>query len=97
MYYVYMLRCEDNSLYTGITKDLERRFSEHLNSCKGAKYTKSHRPVKIASAFGVATKSEALRLEYAIKSMKKSKKEMLVTNELDINTVLETEIERISV
>ena len=97
MYYVYILRCEDNSLYTGITTDLERRFFEHLNGCKGAKYTKSHRPVKIASAFGVATKSEALRLEYAIKKMKKSRKEQLIAGAFDINAVLETEIKRISV
>ncbi len=97
MYYVYILRCEDNSLYTGITTDLERRFFEHLNSCKGAKYTKSHRPVKIASAFGVATKSEALRLEYAIKKMKKPRKEQLIAGAFDINAVLETEIKRISV
>lgn len=97
MYYVYILRCEDNSLYTGITTDLERRFSEHLNSDKGAKYTKSHKPVKIASAFGVATKSEALKLECAIKKMKKPRKEMLVVGELDISSLLETEIKRISI
>ena len=96
-YYVYILRCEDNSLYTGITTDLERRFSEHLNSDKGAKYTKSHRPVKIVSAFGVATKSDALKLEHSIKKMKKPRKEQLVSGELDINTLLETEIKRIFV
>ena len=97
MYYVYMLRCEDNSLYTGITTDLKRRFSEHTGTDKGAKYTKSRKPLQIAAAFEVATKSDALKLEYAIKKFGKPKKEMLVVGELDINTLFEWKIKRISV
>lgn len=51
MYYTYMLRCQDGSLYTGITTDLNRRFREHSGAgVVGAKYTKSHAPVTIEAA-----------------------------------------------
>ena len=46
MYYTYMIRCKDNSIYTGMTNNLERRLNEHLLN-KGAKYTKSHNAIKI--------------------------------------------------
>ena len=48
MYYTYMLRCSDNSIYTGMTNNLENRINEHLSkSKKGAKYTKSHNAIKL--------------------------------------------------
>jgi putative endonuclease len=78
-YYVYILRCEDNSLYTGITTDVERRFSEHLGkNGKGAKYTKVHKPVKIEKVFSCCDRAEASKLEYKIKKMTKEQKENLI-------------------
>lgn len=78
-YYVYILRCEDNSLYTGITTDVERRFSEHLGkNGKGAKYTKVHKPVKIEKVFSCCGRAEASKLEYKIKRMTKEQKENLI-------------------
>ena len=59
MYYVYMLRCEDGSLYTGITTDLARRFEEHRNG-KGAKYTRSRGAVRIEAAWSPKGKKEKL-------------------------------------
>lgn len=97
MYYVYMLRCSDNSIYTGITTDIERRFSEHMGSLKGAKYTKSRKPVKIETAFSVASKSDALKIEIQIKKLTKSNKEKLINSELDFSSILDLEIKRISV
>ena len=76
MYYVYMLRCEDGSLYTGITTDLARRFEEHRNG-KGAKYTRSRGAVRIEAAWSCEEKGDALRLEMAIKKLPKGKKEKL--------------------
>ena len=76
MYYVYMLRCEDGSLYTGITTDLSRRFEEHRNG-KGAKYTRSRGAVRIEAAWSCEEKGDALRLESAIKKLPKGKKEKL--------------------
>ncbi len=77
MYYVYMLRCTDGSLYTGSTDDIDRRYAAHVAG-KGAKYTKSHPPVALAAAWRTETKSEALKLEYRIKRFKKKEKERIV-------------------
>lgn len=63
---VYLLRCADDSLYCGITNDLESRLSKH-NSAKGAKYTRSRLPVKLVGVSFGMTKSEALKLEYRLK------------------------------
>lgn len=90
MYYVYVLRCEGDSLYTGITADVKRRFVEHVKG-KGAKYTKFHKPIKIEAVFETETKSEALKLEYKIKQLTKAEKEILIKNNDDI-TCLTKEI-----
>ncbi len=96
MYYVYMLRCEGNTIYTGFTTDVYRRFVEHTEGI-GAKYTRTHKPVKIECIFAVTTKSEALKLEYSIKKIGRPNKEKLIAGELDINEILDMKIERISV
>ena len=75
--YVYILKCSDNTLYTGWTTCLERRLREH-NSGKGAKYTRSRCPVELVYYEELGTKEEALRREYAIKQMKRREKELLI-------------------
>lgn len=81
MYYIYIIRCEDNSLYTGITTDLERRMEEHRDRGeKGAKYTKSHPFKKLEVAFESADRVSASKLEYRIKHLPKSKKEKLCSD-----------------
>ena len=70
---VYLVRCSDNSLYCGISNDLKNRLIEH-NSGKGAKYTRSRRPVEQVGISSEMTKSEALKLEYAIKQLPVEKK-----------------------
>lgn len=79
MYYVYMMRCSDNSLYTGITTDLERRFSEHTKKDgTGAKYTRAKQVVSIACAWVTDEgRSEASKLEARLKKLPKGKKEIL--------------------
>jgi len=74
MWFVYILECIDGSLYTGISTDIDRRLKEHNESKKGAKYTRSRRPVKLIDYCVVKDKSSALKLEYKIKSLKKDKK-----------------------
>lgn len=74
MNYTYIVRCRDGTLYTGWTNNLEKRMEAH-NSGKGARYTKSRRPVKLVYYEEFETKEEAMSREYAIKHMKKSKKE----------------------
>ncbi len=79
MYYVYMMRCSDNSLYSGITTDLERRFSEHTKkSGKGAKYTRAKEVVSVACAWVTGSgRSDASKLEARLKKLPKEKKELL--------------------
>lgn len=78
MYYVYMIRCEDGSLYTGSTDDPERRYAMHAAG-KGAKYTRSHKPAELAASWAVGSKPEALKLESRIKRLSKREKERIVS------------------
>ena len=78
-YYVYMLRCLDNSLYTGITTDVERRFREHTTKdVKGAKYTKARMPVSIEAVWEREGRSDASKLEAELKALTKAEKEKLI-------------------
>ena len=82
MYYTYMVRCEDNSIYTGMTNNLEKRINEHLSKDKnGAKYTKSHNAIKLEIAWKSKEKSLACKLEYYIKTLNKQQKEKLIYGE----------------
>jgi putative endonuclease len=77
-YFVYILQCSDTTLYTGITTDLKRRLQEHNNSDKGAKYTKTRRPVKLVYDEICQDRSSASKREYAIKHLtRKQKLELL--------------------
>lgn len=78
MYYIYMLRCEDNSIYTGITTNVEHRMKEHFTKINGAKYTKSHTPKKLEAVWQTENRAEACKLEYHIKRLAKRKKEALI-------------------
>lgn len=80
MYYLYILKCADKTLYTGITVDLERRAREHNSSTLGAKYTFSRRPVKLVYSQKFATRSAASKEETRIKKLKKTQKIELIKN-----------------
>lgn len=83
MYYVYILRCVDNSLYTGITNDIFKRLSEHFGeSDKKAKYTKAHKPTELAALWKCDSKNDALKIEYRLKELKKSEKEKLISENI---------------
>jgi putative endonuclease len=81
MWYVYYLRCADNSLYAGITTSLERRVFEH-NECnkKAAKYTRVRRPVTLVYAEPQPNRQQASRREYQLKQLSKHDKEQLVSD-----------------
>lgn len=78
-WFVYMLRCNDGTLYTGITTDLERRVREHNGEFKnkGAKYTKVRRPVALVYSADCADRSEAGKAEVALRKLSKAEKEKL--------------------
>ena len=67
MYFVYMVKCADNTFYTGITTELERRIEEHNGSDKGAKYTRVRRPVSLVYSEEHPDRSSASKREYEIK------------------------------
>ncbi len=76
---VYILRCRDGSLYTGIAKDVPRRVAEHASgSPRGAKYLRGRGPLQLVLTVGVPTREAALRLEARIKRMRKVDKEALL-------------------
>jgi putative endonuclease len=72
-WYVYIVKCSDNTLYTGIAKDIYKRIEQH-NKGKGAKYTRGRGPVTLVKSFECLTKGEALRLEYQTKQLSKKEK-----------------------
>ncbi len=79
-WYVYFLRCSDNSVYAGITTDITRRLSEHNHSnTLGAKYTRVRRPVKLAFYEPHENRSIASKREYQLKQMTKKQKEQLIS------------------
>lgn len=81
-WYVYFVRCADNSLYGGITTNLTRRIDEHNNSNqKGAKYTRTRRPVTLVYSEPCQDKSTAAKREYQIKHLSKKDKELLVQSQ----------------
>ncbi len=93
MYYTYMLRCSDNSIYTGMTNDLEKRLNEHKTKSKnGAKYTKAHDVIKLETAWKSKEKSLACKLEYQIKALTKQQKEDLINGE-KLSTYLKGKID----
>lgn len=79
-YWVYILRCADGTLYTGITDDVERRLAAH-NSGKGAKYTRGRGPVELVYREEAADKSAALRRELAIKRLSRAEKLALIAGQ----------------
>ncbi|MBR5536112.1 MAG: GIY-YIG nuclease family protein [Clostridia bacterium] len=91
MYYVYILRCENNYLYTGITTDVERRFREHSDGVgKGAKYTRAHKPLGVEAVWKAEGKSDASKMEHRIKKLKKDEKEKLI-QDANADFIIETD------
>lgn len=82
MNYVYILRCCDNTLYTGWTTSLEKRLKAH-NSGKGAKYTKARLPVEIVYFEEFDNKIEAMKREYAIKQLSRQEKLKLIDSKVN--------------
>lgn len=94
MYYTYILRCKDNSLYTGITTDLKRRLKEHKEKGKkSAKYTLTHSALKIEIAWQSDDRILASKLEFQLKKLNKKQKEDLIRNSKLLNKFLQDKIQ----
>jgi putative endonuclease len=77
MHYIYIVRCGDDTLYTGYTTDVERRLEEH-RSGDGAKYTRGRGPLELVHVEEYTTRSAAMSREYAIKQLSREGKEQLI-------------------
>lgn len=83
---LYVVLCSDNTLYTGVTTDIDRRVYEHNNTRKGAKYTRSRRPVTLIHEESHDSRSSAQKAEYRIKKLKRVKKlEYISACKIDLN------------
>lgn len=83
-WFVYILRCNDGSLYTGVAKDVHRRVEEHnSDNQRGAKYTRARRPVRLVYQEQVVSRSAAGKREYEIKQLNKTAKEQLIRSQSD--------------
>lgn len=83
MYYIYLLRCSDNTLYCGQTTDLERRVKEHNSEKSKSKYTRGRQPVRLVYFEKYKTLNEVLKREWQIKKLTKKQKEILITCIID--------------
>jgi putative endonuclease len=77
-WFIYMVECSDKTLYTGITTDLDRRIEEHNTDSRGAKYTRSRRPVHMVYFEEAISRSEASKREYQIKQLTRKDKLNLI-------------------
>lgn len=83
-WHVYMIECEDGSIYTGIAVDVQARFSAHALG-RGAKYTRAHKPVRLLWHQECADRSAASKIEYRIKGLSAKDKRLLAVGTLAMN------------
>ncbi|MDH3586758.1 MAG: GIY-YIG nuclease family protein [Gammaproteobacteria bacterium] len=81
-YSLYILRCADGSLYTGIALDVARRLEEHRNGVRGAKYLRGRTPVELVFERPAGDRAAALRLEYRVKRLSRTEKEALIGGDI---------------
>jgi putative endonuclease len=91
VWFLYVIRCKDGSLYTGITTDVKRRFEEHQgDDGKGSKYLRGKTPLQIVLKKKIGPKSLALKVEDKVKKLSKLKKEMFVEGKIKIKAIKQT-------
>jgi putative endonuclease len=91
-WFLYLIECEDGSVYTGIAVDVDARFDAHCNG-KGARYTRSRKPVRLLASFELADRSSASRAEYHVKQLTAAKKRELASGARTLESVLPVVVE----
>jgi putative endonuclease len=84
-WYMYVVECADETLYTGITTDVSRRVHEHNHTKQGARYTRARRPVELVGVWSYSNRSEAASSEYAFKDLDRSEKVEMLRDERVFN------------
>ncbi len=80
-WYVYIVRCSDDTFYTGIAKDIEQRIAQHNDGNRGARYTRSRRPVELVYQETAANRSAAQQREYQIRRLGAAQKRLLIAHQ----------------
>jgi len=88
-WHLYMIRCRQGQLYTGITTDVERRLREHSGGPRGARFLRGRGPLTLAYHASVGDRRDALRAEYRVKQLSRVQKEALIQGRLDLRALLE--------
>ncbi|MDX1492024.1 MAG: GIY-YIG nuclease family protein [Pseudohongiellaceae bacterium] len=89
LWHLYLVKCRNGSLYTGISTDVLRRFEEHQSGgAKGAKYLRGKGPLELVYTVAVGSKSEASVLEYRVKRLGREQKQQMITGKLNIQDLL---------
>jgi putative endonuclease len=91
-WFLYLIECDDGSLYTGIATDVEARFVAHASG-KGARYTRSRKPLRVLASFELTGRSEALRAEYRVKQLTARQKRALIAGERTLASLFASEEE----
>ena len=91
-YSLYILRCSDGSLYTGIAIDVESRLAEHENGARGAKYLRGRAPYRLVFEERVGDRSEAQSLEYRVKKLDRAMKLRLISGEMSLDALLPVDV-----
>ena len=86
-WFLYLIECEDGSVYTGIAKDVAARFAQHCNGT-GARYTRARKPVAVLASFALADRGSALRAEYRVKQLSPRQKRALAAGVVTLDSVL---------
>ena len=89
---LYILRCGDGSLYTGIAADVKKRLTEHESGGRGAKYLRGKGPLEVLLSQPVGDRARASRLEYRVKQLPRSQKLALVAGSLKLGDLLEDQV-----
>ena len=90
MWNIYILRCNDDSLYIGITNDLERRQREHASGKRGSKYVRGKKPFDLVFSHQIKEKGRALKIEHQLKKLTKDKKEYFLRNPSELRDFIDT-------
>jgi putative endonuclease len=86
-WFLYLIECEDRSVYTGITTDVDARFAAHANG-NGARYTRSRKPLRVLVSFELTDRANASRAEYWVKRLRPEQKRALAMGERTLESVL---------
>lgn len=86
-WHLYLLRCGDGSIYTGVSTDVSRRLAEHRGG-KGARYLRGRGPLALARKIRVGAKSDAFKMEWRVKRLPRNKKEQLIARKIKLQDLL---------